>query len=89
MVLLLVHLRGELVGVDAERIVPYLERCSVRDVLWMYRAFGLPESGYVVVHKRRGNGFRFNNQHPLVPYIRDVLSALDGAMPQWRVRERR
>lgn len=89
MVLLLVHLRGELVGVDAERIVPYLERCSVRDVLWMYRAFGLLESRYVVQNRRHANGFRFDERHPLVPYVQEVLAALDHAMPQWRVRERR
>jgi len=25
----------------------------------------------------------------LVPYVRDVLAALDHAMPQWRMREER
>jgi hypothetical protein len=41
MPLLLVHLREELVGIDVGRIVPYIESGTARDVLWMYRVFGL------------------------------------------------
>jgi hypothetical protein len=87
--LLLVHIREELVGIDADRIVPYLEGATAHDVLWMYRAFGLLTMRYVVVRKRRGYAFRFDPANQLVPYVRDVLAALDRAMPQWRLREER
>ena len=89
MPLLLVHIREELVGIDVGRIVPYIESGTARDVLWMYRAFGLLTIRYIVLSKRRGYAFRFEQTSPLVPYVRDVLAALDRAMPQWRMREER
>jgi hypothetical protein len=49
----------------------------------MYRAFGLLTMRYVVISKRRDYAFRFDEASPLVPYICDVLAALDRAMPQW------
>jgi hypothetical protein len=89
MPLLLVYLREELVGIDVGRIVPYIESGTARDVLWMYRAFGLLTMRYVVLSKRRGYAFRFDQTNPMVPYVRDVLSALDQAMPLWKIREQR
>ena len=82
-------MREELVGIDAGRIVPYIEGATARDGLWMYRAFGLLTMRYVVASKRRGYAFRFDQMNPLVPYVRDVLGALDRAIPQWRMREER
>lgn len=42
---------------------------------------------YIVVRRRRGYAFRFDDANPLVPYVRAVLAALDRAMPQWRIRD--
>jgi hypothetical protein len=89
MPLLLVHIREQMVGVDVPRIVPYVNQSTARDVFWMYRAFGILKMEYVVAKKRRGYAFTFDDACPLVPYIRAVLTALDKAMPQWRIRAER
>lgn len=84
MTLLLVYILGEAISTDIERCVPRLERGMVRDTLNMYCAFGLLKKRRVVRSKRRAHGFSFDDAHPLVPYIKDVLKALDERMPQWR-----
>jgi hypothetical protein len=86
MSLLLIHLREGFVPVDARRVVPYLVPQVVRQMYWMFEAFGILERHYLVIHKRRGHAYMFDEENPLVPHVRAVLMALDEAMPQWRVR---
>jgi hypothetical protein len=47
--------------------------------------FGLLVADYTVVSKKRSFRFRFADDHPLVPALREVLGALDVAMPVWRI----
>jgi hypothetical protein len=82
--LLIVLVLNTAVVIDIVRVVPYLDKTAVRNILYMYRAFGILETKRVVAHKRRGVGFSFSETYWLVPHIRDVLKALDHAMPQWR-----
>jgi hypothetical protein len=89
MPLLLVHVLGEAMSTDIARVVPYLEKTTTLDVLYMYRAFKLLKSRHKVIRKRHGEMFAFNEDHWLVPYVRAVLAALDKAMPQWRASAER
>ena len=91
MPLLLLHVLNEAAAIDIARCVPYLDASTIRHVLYMYRAFGVLQSRYAVHHKRRTIAFSFNEENPLVPYVRSVLAMLDKEMPQWRfaaVRQR-
>lgn len=83
MSLLMVHVLGGGYSTDIARCVPYLRRYSVGDVLEMFCAFGLLRRRYAVVRKKRGIVYSFNDDNPLVPFIRDVLEALNVAMPMW------
>jgi hypothetical protein len=84
--LLLLYILGEAIGTDVGRIAGrHVEGKTARSVLYMYRAFGLLEATYKVQSKRRSFAFRFVETHPLVPAIKDVLRALDAAMPVWRI----
>ena len=84
MSLLLVYILGEAISTEVERCVPYTERSTIRHLFNMYAAFGLLEETRVVRSKKRAHAYALNESHPLVPYIKDVLAALDRAMPMWR-----
>lgn len=84
MSLLLIHILGEPISTDVERCVRYTERSTVRGLFDMYAAFRLLNRTQVIRSKKRAYGYSFNDDHPLVPYIKEVLAALDRAMPMWR-----
>ena len=89
MPLLLVHILGEAMSTDIGRSVPYVGSKKVLETLYMYCAFKLLTSRHVVIGKRHGEVFCFNDDHWPVPYVRAVLVALDQSMPQWRASAER
>lgn len=62
---------------------------TVLETLYMYRGFQLLTSRHVVIGKRHGEVFCFDNDYWLVPNVRAVLVALDQSMPQWRASAER
>ena len=79
--LLMVYLVGEVGALRMSQMVPRLTKRQAQKNLWMYRAFGV----LAVRRVRRGLGFRFVETDPLADRVVRVLSALDRAMPQWRI----
>jgi len=79
--LLMVAIRGKANADQVARCIPRSDVTTVRHVLLMFMAFG------VLKRKRlsRGMSFELDPFHELAAEIRNVLSDLDRAMPQWRV----
>ncbi len=82
--LLLVHVLGEVAARDIERCLAYEHGRTVSGVLHMFKAFGLLKARNGVLHKRRAIAFSFNEEHPLTPHVQAVLGALEKTMPHWR-----
>jgi hypothetical protein len=89
MVLLLVHILGEVAARDIERCLTYEHGRTVSGILYMFKAFGLLKARSGVLHKRHAVAFSFNEEHPLTPHVRAVLGALEETMPYWRVVAKR
>lgn len=84
--LLIAHILGETTARRVTQAVPYFNTQTVRFVFQKWEAFGICKR-----RLRAGGWPRYEYllsldfDHPLGPYLDNVLAALDRAMPQWRL----
>jgi hypothetical protein len=79
--LLLIYIAGSITGAAITRVVARSSAPTIQSHLWMFHAFGILRKSDV---KARGVAFELDPSHPLASEIKDVLRALDMAMPLWR-----